>query len=183
MKALLTWTKRLLLTATIAGLLATNVLTLTSAAFNTAVSGLLASTLGVRTVSGALQSKVAAQKTALQKHRAAAVQRKAAARHFGRRLASRTKRVAAKSIAAIPAESIPVIGVAVVIAGTSYELYAACETVRDLDRLYAGLGVTGENNDDAMRQVCNPSLPDADAVLNGVVDKVDFWWREVVKAV
>lgn len=183
MNAFLSWTRRLLLTATIAGLLATNVLTLTSAAFNSAVSGMLASTLGVRTVSGALHSKIVAQKTALKKHRAAAAQRKAATRRFGRRLASRTKRVAAKSIAAIPAGSIPVIGVAVVIADTSYEFYAACETVKDLDRLYVELGVDGENNDDAMHQVCNPNIPDADAALNGVVDKVDRWWRDVVKAV
>jgi hypothetical protein len=48
-------------------------------------------------------------------------------RRFGTRLASRTKRVAAKSIAAIPAESIPFLGVAVLIADTSYELYAACD--------------------------------------------------------
>jgi hypothetical protein len=44
------------------------------------------------------------------------------------------------SIAAIPAESIPFIGVAVLIADTGYELYAACETVRELDRLYSELG-------------------------------------------
>jgi hypothetical protein len=50
-----------------------------------------------------------------------------------------TKRVAAKSIAAIPAESIPFIGVAVLIADTGYELHAACETVRDLDQLYLDL--------------------------------------------
>jgi hypothetical protein len=50
------------------------------------------------------------------------------------------KRVAAKSIAAIPAESIPFFGVAVLIAVTGNELYAACESVRDLDQLYADFG-------------------------------------------
>ena len=60
------------------------------------------------------------------------------------------------SIAAIPAESIPFIGVAVLIADTGYELYAACETVRDLDRLYTDLGMTDEAPDDAMRSVCDP---------------------------
>ena len=44
------------------------------------------------------------------------------------------------SITAIPAESIPFIGVAVLITDTGYELYAACETVRDFDQLYADLG-------------------------------------------
>jgi hypothetical protein len=70
-------------------------------------------------------------------------------------LNTRTKRVAAKSIAAIPAESIPFIGVAVLIADTGYELYAACETVRDLDQLYLELGMAGEVQEDAMSSVCD----------------------------
>ena len=44
--------------------------------------------------------------------------------------------LAAKNIAAIPAKSIPILGLAVLIADTSYELYAACEMVTDLDQLY-----------------------------------------------
>jgi hypothetical protein len=72
-----------------------------------------------------------------------------------------TKRVAAKSIAAIPAESIPFIGVAVLIADTGYELHAACESVRDLDQLYLDLdlGMEGEVPGDAMHSVCDPELP------------------------
>jgi hypothetical protein len=45
---MITWTKRLLLTCTILGLLATNVLTLTSAAFNTALSGITSTAPGSR---------------------------------------------------------------------------------------------------------------------------------------
>ena len=88
--------------------------------------------------SSMMQSKIASQDKAIKKHKATAIKRKAATRKFGTRLANRAnraKRVAAKSIAAIPAESIPLIGVAVLIADTGYELYAACETVRELDQL------------------------------------------------
>ena len=53
------WIKRLLLTATFLILIATNVLTLTSAAFNTALSGLMSTALGIQTVSEALRRKVA----------------------------------------------------------------------------------------------------------------------------
>jgi hypothetical protein len=74
------------------------------------------------------------QDSAIKKQTAAQANRKAATRKFGTRLATRTKRAAAKSIAAIPAESIPFIGVAVIVADTGYELYAACETVKDLDQ-------------------------------------------------
>jgi hypothetical protein len=111
------------------------------------------------------------------------IKRKAATRKFGTRLATRTKRVAAKSIAAIPAESIPFIGVAVLIADTGYELYAACETVRDLDQLYADLGMADEVQEDAMHSVCDPELPDAGDVWGEVIENMDQWWESLVDSV
>jgi len=122
---MITGINRPLLTLTFLALIATNILTLTSTAFNAAVSGLMGTALGIRTVSSLMQSKITSQDKAIKKHKATAIKRKAATRKFGTRLASRTKRVAAKCIAAIPAESIPFIGVAVLIADTGYELYAA----------------------------------------------------------
>jgi hypothetical protein len=107
-------------------------------------------------VASALQSKLVSQDNAIKKHAANQANRKAATRKFGTRLTTRTKRVAAKSIAAIPAESIPFIGVAVLIADTGYELYAACETVRDLDQLYSDLGMADGAAEDVMHSVCDP---------------------------
>jgi hypothetical protein len=156
---MLTWTKRLLLTASFLALLTTNILTLTSTAFNAAVSGLMGTALGIRTVSSMMHSKIASQDNAIKKQAAVQAKRKAATRRFGTRLTTRTKRVAAKSIAAIPAESIPFIGVAVLIADTGYELYAACETIRDLDQLYSDLGIADGTPDDVMHSVCDPELP------------------------
>jgi hypothetical protein len=51
--------------------------------------------------------------------------------------------------------------VAVLIADTGYELYAACETVKDLDQLYVDLGMEGEVQEDAMHSVCDSELPEA----------------------
>jgi hypothetical protein len=79
------------------------------------------------------------------------------------------------SIAAIPAESIPFIGVAVLIADTGYELYAACETITDLDQLYSELGMAKETPDDVMHSVCDPELPEAGEVWDGVVEKSGEW--------
>jgi hypothetical protein len=76
--------------------------------------------LGIRTVSSMKQSKITSQDKSIKKHKATAINRKAATRKFGTKLASRTRRVAAKSVAAIPAESIPFIGVAVLIADTGW---------------------------------------------------------------
>ncbi len=120
MNKMITWIKRLILTSAFLALIATNVLTLTNAAFNAAVSGLMGTALGIRTVSGMMQTKLASQDKVIKKQAAVQAKRKAATRKFGTRLASRTKRVTAKSIVAIPAESIPFIGVAVLIADTGY---------------------------------------------------------------
>ncbi len=174
--------KSLFLPLLLTGLLVTNVLTLTSMAFNTAVSGLLATTLGVKTVSSALQQKLASQDVKLKKHDATIAKRKQATRKFGQRLTQRTKRVAAKSIAAIPAESIPFIGIGVLIADTSYELYAACETIRDLDQLYADLGMPDQSPEDAIRTACNPDLPSAEEVWADVLRQSEAWWQSVADA-
>lgn len=171
--------KRLLLTIGFLTLVTTNVLTLTNAAFNTAVSGLLGTALGIRTVSSALHTKMASQNKVIKQRNATALKHKVATRKFGTRLASRTKRLAAKSIAAIPAESIPFIGVGILIADTGYELYAACESLTDLDQLYADLEIETATSDDAMHSVCNPSLPDAEKIWNGVIKSSDEWWNEV----
>ena len=180
---MITWTKRLLLTLAFLAVIATNILTLTSTAFNAALSGLVGTALGIRTVSSMMQSKLAGQDKAIKKHQSNATRRKAATRKFGTRLARRTRRVAAKSIAAIPAESIPLIGVAVLIADTGYELFAACESIRDLDVLYTELGMEDETPDDLMHSVCDPQLPEPGQVWGGVVDQVDQWWEELVEAV
>ena len=177
-----TWIKRLIITATLLALIATNILTLTHTAFNAALSSLMGSYLGVRTVSSMMQSKLASRNATIKNQKATSIKRKAATRRFGTRLASRTKRVAAKSIAAIPAESIPFLGVAVLIADTSYELYAACETVSDLDQLYVDLGVEGESTDDVLHSVCDPELPNAGKVWDGVVAKSGEWLDQAREA-
>ena len=64
------------------------------------------------------------------------------------------------------------------IADTGYELYAACETVKDLDQLYSDLGMADETPDDAMHSVCDPQLPDAGEVWDGVVEKSGEWLEQ-----
>jgi uncharacterized membrane protein YbhN (UPF0104 family) len=187
MPKFLNWLKRLLIALLFLALLVTNFLTLTHNAFNATLSGILATALGVQTVSNVLRSKMAThrkaiktQKMAINKQRTeierqrksidghqaaahrqkvAANRRKAAAKRFGTRLVNRTKRLAAASLAAIPAESIPFIGVSVLIAGTAYEIYAACESLRDLEQLYAEMDLADGVPEDVMHNICFPSLP------------------------
>ncbi|WP_439100250.1 hypothetical protein [Congregibacter sp.] len=141
---------------TLLSLLASNVLLLTSSAFNAAVSTALATTLGVRTASAALSSRLAGSERQLRTLKSTQLRRSASVKGFGRSLTARTKRVAARGIAAIPAESLPYIGAAVVVSSMVYELYEACETLRELDTLYTDLGLAETVPDDAMRSLCNP---------------------------
>ena len=180
---IIVWIKQLILTLFILALITTNVLTLTHGAFNAALSGLMSTALGVQTVSDILRSKVDAKNKTIKKHSAATVKRKAATRRFGARLTSRTRRVAAESIAAIPGEAIPFFGVTLLIAGTSYELYEACNSIKDLDLLYADMGMADETPDEVLRSVCNPALPDARNIWNGVVETSGEWLDSLIEAV
>lgn len=68
------------------------------------------------------------------------------------------------------------------IADTGFELYAACETITDLDQLYVDLGMAGEVPDDAMHTVCEPKLLDAGDVWDGVVEKPGKWLDQARQA-
>ena len=54
-----------------------------------------------------------------------------------RRMASRTARVASTNAASTVGESIPIYGIGVIVAATTYELLEACETMKDLRELEA----------------------------------------------
>ena len=47
----------------------------------------------------------------------------------------------AASVAAIPGEAVPLLGTTMLSAGMSYELYAACNNMKDLDELYSDMGL------------------------------------------
>ena len=149
---MITWTKRLILTSAFLALIATNVLTLTNAAFKTALSGLMGTALGIRTVSDALRGKVDAQNKIIKN-------RKIATRKIGTKITKRTKKLVATTLAEIPGEAIPLLGIPILLAATAYEIKLACENLDDLDHLYSDMGMADETADDVMHRVCDPVLP------------------------
>jgi hypothetical protein len=66
----------------------------------------------------------------------------------------------------------------VLIADTGYELYAACENVKDLDQLYADLGIADETPGDVIHSVCQPDLPDAGEVWGEVKARSGQWLEQ-----
>ena len=117
------WLGRFFLVMTITGLIVSNVLTLTSAAFNAALSGALAAATGVQMVAGKVKA------------------RRAAGHKIGKRITQRTVRTAGRSLALVPGEMVPYLGVAVVVTAISLEVYAACENLNDMQELYATIGI------------------------------------------
>lgn len=101
-------------------LLTTNILAFTSAAFVAGVSA-LAGAVGVTTT--------------FARQQVGALQRRAAIRQVRQRVAVRTARGAARTLSSAPLKAVPVAGVAAVVAFTSWELYDACQTMRDLAAL------------------------------------------------
>lgn len=173
------WNRRLFLTGLFLSLLATNVLTLTSVAFNAALSGVMSTALGIQTVADVMSQRLTGKDRVIKQQKAAAVKRKVAVKKFGSRLSARTKRVATRSIAAIPGEAIPYLGIAVLIAGTSYELYEACQSIKDLEALYGELGLDEAPPEDAVTAACDPQLPSAAAVWESVRGEADSWYGSV----
>ncbi|MFT6772132.1 MAG: hypothetical protein ACJARU_002353, partial [Congregibacter sp.] len=76
-------------------LLGSNILLLTSSAFNAAISSALATTLGVRTASSALSAKLAGSERQTRALKTKHLKANTAVRRFGKNLTARTKRVAA----------------------------------------------------------------------------------------
>jgi hypothetical protein len=127
-----------------------NVLSVTSTVFNAALTGLIATTLGVKTVTAKLHSRT----KQLESQRA---MQKESVRKMGNRLASRSKRIAAFSVGEIPASFIPFAGITLIAVGTAWELKQLCDSLKDMETLYRDMGIEESLDDESFRAVCHPS--------------------------
>ena len=73
------------------------------------------------------------------------------------RVAKRTSRNIAANIAAIPGESIPVVGIGIVIAITAMDLHDACEDLKDMDELSKLVGF--DSNKNQTNKICGMEIP------------------------
>lgn len=66
---------------------------------------------------------------------------------------SRTKKVAATNVASTFGEGIPFYGLGVITAATAYEMWGACENMRELQKLQKAMN-PGQSSDEAVTEVC-----------------------------
>lgn len=72
-----------------------------------------------------------------------------------RRILKRTVANVSANVAAIPAESIPVVGIAVIVATTTLDIVAACKDMKDLNELRKSFSLTTEVDEE---RVCGMKL-------------------------
>jgi hypothetical protein len=151
------WLRRLFLTAVILTLLITNVLSLTSTAVNAALTGLVATALGISTVTGMLHKKIASHRAANTRLQSKVALHKTSVRNMGQRLASRSKRIATLSLTEVAASFIPFAGMTLIAAGTAYELSLMCRSLRDLLEIHIQMEIEEPVDAGALQKVCHPS--------------------------
>jgi hypothetical protein len=165
---LISYLKNIILTAIILALITTNLLTLLYQPFTTVLSSVIGTAFGIATVTSILetalnardlkldqQQKIIASKDQQMKmDNQKMLQRKSAIKRFGKSVTLRTKQLIKKTLAAIPAESIPVIGTAVVVGGAAYEIYVACENLKDIQQLQQEFEVGESTENGIMETIC-----------------------------
>ena len=160
--------KNSLITFIIITLLASNIATLLYQPFTSAISSIIIATLGIATVTSLMEIALDAKDINIRKHKITITQKnnqirflqertmkqKAAVKRYAKAVTLRTKKLVKKTSASIPAESIPVIGVAAVVGGTAYEIYIACQNLEDIEILYSEFQVESKPDNSFMSKVC-----------------------------
>ena len=80
-------------------------------------------------------------------------------------ITKRTIRGVSRSLAAIPADFIPFVGNAVTLGVTSWELYDACETMKDMDEIIRSMGINDTVEKD---KACKIKIPSREDIVKAI---------------
>ena len=87
-------------------------------------------------------------------------------------ITKRTIRGVSRSLAAIPADFIPFVGNAVTLGVTSWEIYDACETMKDMDEIIRSMGINDTVEKDKACKIKMPSKEDIVKAIKSSPGKV-----------
>jgi hypothetical protein len=99
---------------------------------------------------------------------------------LSQRMVKRTVRTTTRNLAQIPAESIPYVGAAVIVAATALDIKDACDTLHDLDEIMALAGVEKQQSSTTMNTLCDPKMLDLAALENSKSQSHD---QDIKKAI
>lgn len=162
--------RKLTLVLVFSGLEGLNIFSLVNSAFHNSLFGALNNLVPDHWLSNSLASQSHNKDKDLKKAKSELKKKKAQLTSARNKVSStRTKiqkRVArnlSANIASIPAESIPVIGIATIVAVTAMDLNDACETMSDLDDLTMSLGM--DDVGPQTTKVCGEEVPSKEKVM------------------
>ena len=146
-------------------LIVSNILSLTSSVFHSALYSLIDRLPYAELRRDSPTNKKKALNTKLVK------QQKAMANvtKVSSRISKRVVRNASMNLASIPAEAVPMLGIATIVTVTSVDLYDACQTLKDLDSL--SIDFNGASTE--TEKVCGYEVPSKEEVLKLIQDEYE----------
>ncbi len=154
--------KRTIHSTVILALLTTNILSITSGAFHGFMYKLLSHVPYEAFLSNSPIKQNEALKTRLEAHRVKV-------KNVSQRIVKRTVRNVTTNVSSVVAETIPIVGVATVIAVTALDVKDGCDTVRDINEISKSLEI--ESIDDTENSVCGMKVPTTDDIKKTVTEK------------
>lgn len=94
-------------------------------------------------------------------------------------IGDRTARVAVTNLGSMAGESIPVYGIAIVVAATAYELKSSCDSLREMHELEVALGVAPAD-DPQVDQVCGMQVPTKEEIWDMIRSSPGMVWDKAV---
>ncbi len=156
--------ERITFLSIIAALLATNVLTVTNAAFHEKLFDLFSSL--------PIPYSQFPNNSLIHKQRSSA-------RKVSKRIANRTVRTVTRNVGSVVPEAIPYLGVGVMLSVTAMDVIDGCATMRDVHELLQTFNVKGV--DEQLNEVCSMVVPGQDSVMSGVEQQLEAR-KEVAEA-
>lgn len=106
--------------------------------------------------------------------------RKKVIKSYGNRVVKRTAKRTARSVAAIPLEAVPYVGIATIITVTGLEIKSACDNVKDMNQLYRDFDIRDMDSSSMMDKICNPEIPSVDSLMSKISSSFDIstWNKE-----
>lgn len=172
--------KKVAVVAIFLGLIGLNILTLVSSAVHNTIYGVLDNLIPASWMAESLANKLNDKDKDLKKTKSdlTAKEKKLSqttAKVVGTRdrIKARIAKNVSLNLASIPAESIPIIGIASIVTVTTLDLKDACDTMKDLDDLSVTLGF--EDTDPDTRKICGEKVPSEEKVMSDMgIDNASY---------
>lgn len=159
-------------------LIVLNIATLVSSAVYNALHSGLEMLAGAATLAEVFPNSPAEKKRALvkqnkdlQKHKARSMKVKSRADSLLSKAKNRLKRVTAANVGAMAGEAVPIYGIAIVVAATTYEITETCLAMKEMDQFMVDLNI--EPNEEETKKVCGQKLPTKQDLFSSVQSTKD----------